>query len=76
MHPLVRDLYKRFITVAQDYPGGWHAVCLARNCSAKACDVTFAAQVRPKVKKAFFQQKHLTDEVDIKQAVNRGRYMT
>ncbi len=32
--------------------------------------------MRPKVKKAFMQQKHLTDEVEIKQAVNRGRYMT
>lgn len=23
MHPLVRDLYKRFVTVGHDYPGGW-----------------------------------------------------
>lgn len=26
MHPLVRDLYKRFMVVARDYPGGAGAV--------------------------------------------------
>ena len=56
MHPLVRDLYKRFIHVGRGYPGGLE-------------------YIRPRVKKAFFDNKDITDEVELKRAVNKGRYM-
>mmetsp|Transcript_5511 Transcript_5511/g.16427 ORF Transcript_5511/g.16427 Transcript_5511/m.16427 type:complete len:82 (-) Transcript_5511:238-483(-) len=56
MHPLVRDLYKRFLVVGRDYPGGMEIV-------------------RAKAKAAFREKGHLTDEVEIKRAVARGRYM-
>jgi hypothetical protein len=57
MHPLVRDLYKRFLLVGKDYPGGgWKTL-------------------QPKVKKEFYQNKELTNELEIKKAVSRGRYM-
>ena len=56
MHPLVRDLYKRFLVAGKDYPGGLEVV-------------------RRKAKLAFFQNSHLTDEVEIKKAVKGGRYM-
>jgi hypothetical protein len=57
MHPLVRDLYKRFLIVGKDYPLG----------------LSF---VREKAKTAFFANAHLKDEIEIKRAVNKGRYMT
>lgn len=57
MHPLVRDLYKRFCILGQDYPGGWGAV-------------------RGRVKEGFRKQAGLTEELDIKRAVNRGRWWT
>lgn len=56
MHPLVRDLYKRFMLVGRDYPGG--------------LDV-----VRKKAKEAFRANAHLSDDVEIKRAVARGRWM-
>ena len=60
MHPLVRDLYKRFLLVARDYPGG-------------------AEVVRRKAKEGFLLNAHLgmeqDDELAIKRAVSRGRYM-
>jgi hypothetical protein len=62
MHPLVRDLYKRFLLVARDYPGG-------------------AEVVRRKAKEGFLLNAHLGlagdehDELAIKRAVSRGRYM-
>lgn len=56
MHPLVRDLYKRFMLVGREYPGG--------------PDV-----VRRKAKEGFRQNAQLTDEVEVKRAVARGRWM-
>jgi hypothetical protein len=56
MHPLVRDLYKRFLVAGKDYPGGLEVV-------------------RRKAKEAFFQNRHLTSELEIKRAVKGGRYM-
>jgi hypothetical protein len=56
MHPLVRDLYKRFITVGKDYPGG-------------------VDLIRRKAKEAFRKNATLTDEVEIRRAVARGRWM-
>lgn len=56
MHPLVRDLYKRFMFVGRDYPRG-------------------IDYVRAEVKKAFRSNAHLTKEIDILRAVNKGRYM-
>lgn len=56
MHPLVRDLYKRFLVVGRDYPGGM-------------------AIVRAKAKEAFFKQRHLDTELEIKRAIARGRWM-
>ncbi|KAG8467654.1 hypothetical protein KFE25_006706 [Diacronema lutheri] len=56
MHPLVRDLYKRFLLVGKDYPGG-------------------LALVRRKAKEALRNQAHLQDELEIKRAVARGRWM-
>lgn len=58
MHPLVRDLYKRFVILGRDYPGGGFA------------------SLRPRVKQAFFENKDLATELEIKRAVARGRYMT
>ncbi|KAJ1641497.1 hypothetical protein T492DRAFT_583179 [Pavlovales sp. CCMP2436] len=56
MHPLVRDLYKRFLFVGRDYPGGLDLV-------------------RRKAKEGFRQNALLADEVEIKRAVARGRWM-
>ena len=58
MHPLVRNLYKRFMIIGQDYPhpGGLE-------------------HVRSKVKEAFFANKHLSDEAELKKAIHRGRYV-
>jgi hypothetical protein len=56
MHPLVRDLYKRFLLVGRDYPGGLDLV-------------------RRKAKEGLRTNAHLTDEVEIKRAVARGRWM-
>jgi hypothetical protein len=55
MHPLVRDLYKRFILVGKNYPQGLN-------------------HVREIVKKKFFENKDLKDEIEIKRAVGKGRY--
>jgi Complex 1 protein (LYR family) len=55
MHPLVRDLYKRVLTVGKDYPMGLD-------------------YVRMKAKDAFRANAGLTDEVEVKRAVNRGRW--
>lgn len=55
MHPLVRDLYKRFMVAGKNYPQG-------------------LAVVRCRVKLAFQEKAGLTDEVDIKRAVAKGRY--
>ena len=55
MNPLVRDLYKRVLTVGMDYPGGLEVV-------------------RRKAKEHFRENSHLTDEIEIKKAVNRGRW--
>ena len=56
MHPLVRDLYKRFLIVGRDYPLGIN-------------------HVRAKAKEAFLKNRHLDDELDVKRAVKRGRWM-
>lgn len=56
MHPLVRDLYKRFLLAGREYPGGMEVV-------------------KRKAKEAFFSNQHLSEEVSIKKAVSRGRYM-
>jgi hypothetical protein len=55
MHPLVRDLYKRFLIAGENYPQG----------------LSF---IRDKVKEKFYENKNLTDEVEIKRAVGKGRY--
>lgn len=55
MHPLVRDLYKRFLFAGRDYPAGLEAV-------------------RKQVKKAFFENRHITDDVELKKAIAKGRY--
>ncbi len=55
MHPLVRDLYKRFIVAGESYPLGKH-------------------KVREQAKKAFFENRDLTDELEIKKAINKGRW--
>ncbi|EKX42044.1 hypothetical protein GUITHDRAFT_74318 [Guillardia theta CCMP2712] len=55
MHPLVRDLYKRFILVGRDYPGGLQII-------------------KKKVKEAFFTNRHLEDDIEIRRAVARGRW--
>ena len=55
MHPLVRDLWKRLVLVAADYPGGSEVVLR-------------------KGREAFLANRHLTDEVQIKAAVSRGRW--
>lgn len=56
MHPLVRDLFKRFVLVGRDYP-------------------IAPPFVRDKAAAAFRANAHLTDEVEIKRAVKRGRWM-
>mmetsp|Transcript_26663 Transcript_26663/g.77591 ORF Transcript_26663/g.77591 Transcript_26663/m.77591 type:complete len:98 (+) Transcript_26663:127-420(+) len=56
MHPLVRDLFKRFIIVGREYP----------------IPPPF---VRDKAAKAFEANAHLTDFVEVKRAVARGRWM-
>lgn len=56
MHPLVRDLYKRFLLVGKDYPGGINII-------------------KNKTKEEFNKNKNLNNEIDIKKAVGRGRYM-
>lgn len=56
MHPLVRDLFKRFILVGKDYP-------------------VPPPFVRNKAHAAIMANRHLTDEVEIKRAVKRGRWM-
>ena len=52
---LVRDLYRRILTVGRDYPKGldW---------------------VRDKAKAEFSKNAHLNDPIDIKRAVNYGRW--
>ena len=55
MHPIVRDLYKRFLLAGRTYPQG-------------------LAFVREKAKDSFFKNKYLTNDVDIKRAVSKGRY--
>ncbi len=55
MHPLVRDLYKRFLLAGRDYPEG-------------------IAYIRGKAKTSIFKNAQLTNEVDIKRAVSKGRY--
>lgn len=56
MHPLVRNLYKRFVIVGRDYP-------LA------------SPYVKDKAKLAFQKNAYLKDDVDVKRAVARGRWM-
>jgi hypothetical protein len=56
MHPLVRNLYKRFVIIGRDYP-------------------VASPYVKDKAKLAFQKNSHLSDEVDIKRAVARGRWM-
>ena len=56
MHPLVRDLFKRFLVVGRDYPLG-------------------LSHVRAKAKAAILANAGLTDELAIKRAVGRGRWM-
>ena len=56
MHPLVRNLYKRFVIVGRDYP-------LA------------SPYVKDKAKLAFRKNAGLTQEVEIKRAVHKGRWM-
>lgn len=56
MHPLVRDLYKRFLLLGRDYPGGIDLI-------------------RKKTKEEFYKNKDLKDEIEIKKAVARGRWM-
>lgn len=53
MHKFVRDLYKRFLLVARDWPE--------------------PEVVKQRAKEAFFKNRHLTREDDIKMAVHRGR---
>ncbi len=55
MHPLVRDLYKRFLLAGIDYPQG-------------------LSYVRSKAKEAIFKNAHITEEVELKRAVSKGRY--
>jgi hypothetical protein len=55
MHPLVRDLYKRFLLAGRDYPQG-------------------IDYIRGKAKASIFKNALLTEEVDIKRAVSKGRY--
>lgn len=56
MHPLVRDLYKRFLFVGKDYPLGLN-------------------WVREKAKVGIFEHREITDEVEIRRKVARGRFM-
>jgi hypothetical protein len=56
MHPLVRDLYKRFLVAGREYSLG-------------------LAYVREKAKAAFMRNAQLTDMIEVKRAVKRGRYM-
>ncbi len=58
MHPLVRDLYKRFLLVGRDYP------------HPEGLDY-----VRSKVKEAFFKNKTVGSELELKKCIKRGRYM-
>lgn len=55
MHPLVRDLYKRFLIVGRDYPLGLD-------------------YVRNKAKAAIFAKANVTDPVELKRAVAKGRW--
>mmetsp|Transcript_68366 Transcript_68366/g.154648 ORF Transcript_68366/g.154648 Transcript_68366/m.154648 type:complete len:100 (-) Transcript_68366:394-693(-) len=56
MHPLVRNLYKRFVYVGRDYP-------------------VPPPYVKNRAKEAFRKNAALVDEVEIKRAVARGRWM-
>ena len=55
MHPLVRDLYKRFIIAGTHYPQG-------------------VSHVRQCAKKAFFENRNLQDDLEMKKAIAKGRY--
>lgn len=56
MHPLVRDLFKRFVIVGRDYPVG-------------------PPYVRSKAAEAFRKNADIVDDVELKRAVARGRWM-
>lgn len=83
MHPLVRDLYKRFVVAGAHYPtGGWTAVCSASANPAMFLNITlhtprccaWLAQIRPRIKAGFQENADLTEYTDIARAVGRGRW--
>mmetsp|Transcript_19522 Transcript_19522/g.52604 ORF Transcript_19522/g.52604 Transcript_19522/m.52604 type:complete len:80 (+) Transcript_19522:27-266(+) len=72
MHPLVRDLYKRFIVVSRDYPGG---ASIVKEKAKKAFFEKAALEDEEEIKRAIARGRYMVKELQGVIALKKYRSM-
>jgi hypothetical protein len=68
MHPLVRDLYKRFVILGKDYPGGWSKTLRAKvkDGFTKNTDLKSELEIKRAVARGRYMTRELVGVIQLK----------
>lgn len=75
MDPRVRDLYKRLIYIAREYPWVWHDPFSKTASLISPTHRQGIDYIRPKLKAGFQRNRALTDTEAVDQALEKGEYI-